>query len=364
MTRSVMFTGDIFRQQPRGGITRYVIEIARRLRRPGEVVLGVHQSVEVVSLRVPVRSALRIPPWRIAHRIAALVNGPVDAMWFWRRRNPILHPTYYRDPRGLPPRAPVVVTVYDMTHERLAGTFPARGARSYEPARFKADLCRRAERILCISESTRRDVVDLLGVPDAKTRTTLLAGRDWSDVFALPIAGVRRPFVLWVGERHAYKNFGNSLAAWAACKAARETTLLCVGGGGWRRHERDAVIAAGAADRVHQRSCSDGELRWAYENASALLYASLWEGFGMPMLEALSLGCPVLASDRAAFLEVAGDAAVLAEPTDRDALTSGLAAALAQGRGSEWVAKRRARAACFSWDACAARHEAVYRELD
>jgi glycosyltransferase involved in cell wall biosynthesis len=84
----------------------------------------------------------------------------------------------------------------------------------------------------------------------------------------------------------------------------------------------------------------------------------------VPLLEAMSLGCPVLASDRAPFREVAGDAALFAEPTDVDALRAGLGGALASGRAPAAVAARRAQAARFSWDTCAAGHEAVYRELD
>jgi len=364
MTRTVLFTGDIFRQQPRGGITRYILEITRRLQRPAEVVMGVHQSAEATGLRIPARAALRLPAVRGAHRLAAPVNALVDACWLGPRRDAIVHPTYYRDPRGLPARTPMVVTVHDMTHERLPEHFAARGWGAWEPARHKAALCRRADRILCNSETTRRDLLELMDVPEAKVRLTPHASRDWSPVESAPIERTRGPFVLWVGERHAYKNFLPALAAWASCAEASETRLLCVGGGPFRPHELAAIDAAGVAARVLQHTASDGELRWAYEHARAMIHASLWEGFGVTLLEAMDLGCPVLASDRPPFREVAGDAAVFAEPTARDALTDGLRAVLAQTRAPRQVALRRAQAARFSWDTCATQHEAVYRELD
>jgi glycosyltransferase involved in cell wall biosynthesis len=364
MTRAVLFTGDIFRQQPRGGITRYILELTRRLERPAEVVMGAHLSVEVAGLRVPARAAFRLPALRGAHRLAGPVNAVVDACWLGPRRDVIVHPTYYRDPRGLPARAPMVVTVHDLTHERLPQYFPARGWSAWEPARHKAALCRRADRVLCNSETTRRDLLELTDVPEAKVRLTPHASRDWSPVAPVPIERMGGPFVLWVGERHAYKNFLPALAAWAGCAEASETRLLCVGGGPFRPHELAAIAAAGVAARVLQHTASDGELRWAYEHARAMIHASLWEGFGVPLLEALDLGCPVLASDRPPFREVGGDAAVFAEPTDRDALTDGLRTVLAQTRDTGQVTRRRAQAARFSWDTCAAQHEAVYRELD
>jgi glycosyltransferase involved in cell wall biosynthesis len=364
MIRAVLFTGDIFRQQPRGGITRYIIEIARRLERPAEVVMGLHQSAEAAGLRVPLRAALRLPALRGVHRLAGPVNAVVDACWLGSRRGVIVHPTYYRDPRGLPARAPMVVTVHDMTHERLPKFFPADRWDTWEPARYKAGLCRRADRILCNSETTRSDLLELMDVPEAKVRLTPHASRDWSPVTPAPLERPEGPFVLWVGERHAYKNFLPALAAWAGCAEAAGTRLLCVGGGPFRPRERAAIDAAGVAARVFQRTVTDGELRWAYEHARALIHASLWEGFGVTLLEALDLGCPVLASDRPPFREVAGDAAVFAEPTDRDALTDGLRAVLAQSREPGQVARRRAQAVRFSWDTCATQHEAVYRELD
>jgi glycosyltransferase involved in cell wall biosynthesis len=363
VTRTVLFTGDIFRHQARGGITRYVLEIARRLRRPAEVVMGVHQSAELAGLAIPARLAWRMPAVRGGHRLAGLANGLIDAVAIAPRRDVIVHPSYYRDPRGLPVRAPLVLTVHDMIHERLPEQFPARWW-SADPARYKADLCRRADRILCNSETTRRDLLELLAVPEAKVRVTPHASRDWSPIAPRPMADVREPFVLWVGERHSYKNFPAALAAWASCPAARGTDLLCIGGGAFRASERAAIEAAGAAERVRQRVCGDGELRWAYEHAQALLYTTLWEGFGVPLLEAMWMGCPVLASDRAPFREVGGDAAVYAEPTDLAALRAGLDAALAAGRDASAVAGRRAQAARFSWDTCAEQHEAVYRELD
>lgn len=363
MTRTVLFTGDIFRQQPRGGITRYVLEITRRLSRPAEVLVGLHQSVELGGLTVPARAALRLPAFRGVHRVAAPVNALVDAAGWSRRRDLIVHPSYYRDPRGLPRGTPVVVTVHDMTHERLPEVFAARGG-GWEPARHKLALCQRADLVLCNSATTLRDLLELGGVPAARVRLTPHASRDWLGIEPAAIPGLREPFLLWVGERHAYKNFLPALAAWASCTEAADTTLLCVGGGPFRPHERAALAACGAAGRVSQRDCTDGELAWAYAHAAALVHASLWEGFGVTLLEALAHGCPVLASDRAPFHEVAGEQAVFAEPTDVDALRGGLRAVLAQGRDPATVAARRAQAARFSWDTCAAQHEAAYRELD
>ena len=363
--RTALYTGDIFRLQGRGGITRYFTEVIPRLERPAEVLVGLHQSDELAGLGPRARHALRIPAFRGSARLAAPWNSLLDRALLGGRRDVVLHPTYYRDPHGLPRSVPLVLTVYDLTHER----FPAIARRRWwgrrDPAVHKAALCARADRVVCISQATRRDVVELLGVPPEKTRVVLPAGRDWATIPAVAVAGLVLPFLLWVGERHSYKNFLRTLEAWAACPEAAGTMLLCIGGGRFRPDEIARLAALGVTARVRQAGCPDPQLRWAYEHAAGLLYTSLWEGFGLPVLEAFSLGCPVVASDLSALPEAGGEEAIYVEPGSAGSIQEGIRRCLAEGaRPASRVAARRAQAARFSWDACAAGLEAVYRELD
>jgi glycosyltransferase involved in cell wall biosynthesis len=356
--RTVLFTGDIFRLQARGGITRYVVETARRLERPVEIVAGLHESRELHGLANTVRVAIRAPVLLRRLRVTALVNAWIDAGRLRRRRPVILHPTYYRDPGSLPAGAPLVLTVHDLTHER----FPALARTG--PERWKRALARRADRVLCYSEATRRDCIEILGLPAAKLRVTPLASRDWRGVAPTPVAGARPPFVLWIGARHAYKNFDAALRAWAACTAARETQLLCLGGAPWSKAERAAIAALGVSGRVQHHVATDGELAWAYQHAFGLFYPSRWEGFGIPVVEAMTLGCPVVISDRSALPEVGGQVALYVDPESHDSLVDGVAALVGTSRDAALAAALAAQAARFSWDRTAALHEAVYRELD
>jgi glycosyltransferase involved in cell wall biosynthesis len=362
--RTALYTGDVFRMQGRGGITRYFAEVIPRLKRPAEVVVGLHQSRELSALGPRARHALRIPAFPGSARLAAPYNALLDRAALGSRRGVILHPTYYRDPRGLPRSEPLVLTVLDMTHERFPAIARRRRWGRPDPARHKAALCARADRILCISQATRRDLVELLGVPQEKTRVVLLAGRDWAPVPSVAVPGLDRPFLLWVGERHSYKNFRRTLEAWAACPEAAGTLLLCIGGGPFRPDEIARLAALGVAARVRQTDCPDPQLRWAYEQAAGLLYTSLWEGFGLPVLEAFGLGCPVVASNLSALPEVGGGEAIYVEPESTESILDGIRHCLAGGRTASGTAARQAQAARFSWDTCAAGLEAVYGELD
>lgn len=363
MTRRVVFTGDIFRLQPRGGITRYVIETASRLRRPVEVVAGWHVSAELAALGPRARAARRRPEFPGATRLAAPVNAAIDRACL-PRRGAILHPTYYRDPRTLPRHVPVVVTVHDMIHEQAPASFRRPWWSRRDPARHKLALCARADRIVCYSEHTRATLAARAPVLCGRTRVIPLASRDWSGVTPQPLSGVDGPFLLWVGERWGYKNFERTTAALANCPAAAGTSIVCVGGPPLGATERAVLDQLGLGGRVRRIVCDDGGLRWAYEHALGLLYTSIAEGFGLPVVEAMALGCPVLCGDRSSLPEVGGDVAIYADPESPVAIRDGLERLLASGRSAGLTAALRAQAARFSWEATAAGHDALYAELD
>jgi glycosyltransferase involved in cell wall biosynthesis len=363
VTRPVLYTGDIFRLQPRGGITRYFSELIPRLHRPTRVVAGLHQSAAIRERRLPAEAARYMPGFRLSPQPRAFVNEWVDAWRVGRGPGEILHPTYYRDP-GLLPVQPLVLTVHDMAHERFPGIFRRRWWNSDDPARWKKAIVRRADLIVCVSESTRRDLSEFLSVDERKTRVIHHGSTDWRAVAAEEISGLEQPFFLWVGERHTYKNFAATLFAWGTSGAGGSTSILCAGGGPLRPAEREQAAKLGVAERVRQMTLSDPELKWAYEHAAGLLYTSRCEGFGLPLVEAMSLGCPVVASGTSSMPEVAGDAAVYVDPGDPESIRGGIEDCLATGRDEALRVRLRARAALFSWDRCAEAHEALYRELD
>ena len=247
----------------------------------------------------------------------------------------------------LPPfnRTPAVVTVHDLSFERdpsLMGRLDRTVFRTFVPR-----AVRRASRVLTVSERTKRDLIELYGVPPEKVVVT---PNGVDPVFAPGDAAGSGGYLLLVGAIQARKD--PLVAADAA--AAAGLPLVVVG------PEKDPELARELRRRgADLRGYVDAaELVGLYRGAAALIFPSRYEGFGLPVLEAMASGTPVVAVDEPAVREVAGDAALYAAPAD---LGDAVRRALAER--DELVAKGLGRAQAFSWAETARRTLEVYREV-
>ena len=251
----------------------------------------------------------------------------------------VLHCPTFRAPVRSP--VPVVVTLHDLAVLRHPGTFN-QWTRFY--SRLAVPRVARAARLLiAVSEFTRREIVELLGVPAERIR---VLPNGVGDPFVPHGAASRGDYVLAVGTLEPRKNL--ALVQQAARALAVE--LRVVGARGWGGVEVDGWLG-----RV-----SDEELARLYRGARCLVYPSLYEGFGIPVLEAMACGTPVVTSARGATEEVAGGAAVLVDPHDPAAIANGIEEAAA--RRDELRARGFERAAQFTWERVAAETWAVYEE--
>ena len=297
---------------------------------------------------------------RIVLAINSVLVRPV-----MRRLSPdLVHETYYSRRRVAPRGAKVVLTVYDMIHERFRQNFPSDDATSHD----KALAVERADHIICISEQTRQDLVEVLNVNPAKTSVVHLG-------FALTNRGTRpppvrapgqRPFVLYVGHRGGYKNFSGLMVVYAGSATLREAVdIVCFGGGAFSRDEVAALKQSGlAADRIRQVSGDDALLEAYYRAAVALVYPSLYEGFGIPPLEAMSFDCPVTCSGVSAIPEIVGDAGELFDPYDLDSMRTAIERVVSDDAlRQRLVSRGRERIKNFSWARCAQETLDAYRRV-
>ena len=361
----VRYTPDVFRFQRAGGVSRYFVELARGLGSMGvdaKVIGGLHISDLLGSVRGSVGLNVgRLRPERARQATTKGVDYVLTAAIIESLgRGDVLHPTWY-PPRleGLPKRAHLVVTVFDMIHER----YPDLSIGSDGTSRWKRAWVQRADHVIVISEQTRRDLVECFSVPPDKVSVTHLAPITVeADGELLARCARSRPFLLYVGDRRpAYKNFGRLLDALAAPPVPRDVALLCVGDPTPSAEELSRITMLGLEARVAFVSATDAELAAYYHGASALVYPSLYEGFGLPPLEAMTSGCPVIAAEAASIPEVVGDAALLVPPTDVHALANAIAEVLEPSTRTRLVEAGLRRSASFSWQSTVERTLDVYR---
>lgn len=283
----------------------------------------------------------------------------------------VLHSPHYTMPLLAP--CPVVVTFHDMTY-LLMPELHARFHRRFFPPMMRASA-RRAARLLAVSESTRRDMLRLLPASAGKTVTTLEAAGPVFRVAPAPSVAdacarfglTPSRFLLYVGVLEPRKNVPLLLQAYARI-AGRfpDSPLVIAGKKGWMYDAIFAQVSAlGLADRVvFTGYVAEEDLPRLYGGARAFVYPSRYEGFGLPVLEAMQCGAPVITSDVSSMPEVAGGAALLIDPDDVGGLADALARVLSDDALAADLSRRGiARAAGFSWERCARETRAVYESL-
>ncbi len=333
-----------------GGSETYVRELLRALARVGEleyrvllppVAPGAGDGLPS-EVATEYRRAQTIPQRLVAMGAAAARPGPLRARL--RDARVVHYPLTLR----VPPVSPSVVTLHDVQHLDLPAMFP-RAERAFRAVAWHRSV-RGADRVVVISEFVRERAVERLGLDASRMRVVPL-GLDHAQL--TPGAPDREPFVLYPARRWPHKNHERLFEAFALVRRERPALRLVLTGGG---------AFGSLPDGVESR----GHVAWPevvglMQRASALVFPSLYEGFGLPPLEAMACGCPVASSNAAALPETTGGAARLFDPHDPRAIAEALLEVLANPL--PWVERGLARAASFSWDATARGTDAVYREL-
>lgn len=362
----VLFDSLGFDVVPYGGVSRYLAELIANLRQ--------------------LKLATAITPFFFtenrhlnAQRFGTIVSLPQNMSWrykrYYKRMNSVttrvalklkigqlLHMTYYNLSLLEVATCPTIATVYDMIPELFPQHF--RDPSAIHPN--KKELSQGATAVICISHTTRTDLIRLFGIDPVKIFVTYLGiDANWA-IASTPRKGLPERFIMFVGNRTGYKNF-TQLSGSMSCLARRyrDLHLVCVGGGSFTPQERSSFADAGLSDRVHQFSATDGELAYCYAKSAAFVFPSLYEGFGIPVLESFVCGCPAILSNRGSLPEVAGDAAAYFDPNDLESLDQAIDRVL--GDGGELRAKMvhhgRLRAADFSSEKTALETAAVYRNV-
>jgi glycosyltransferase involved in cell wall biosynthesis len=328
-----------------GGSETYVRELLRALGR-----VGSHEYRVLLPPKAP-DAAGDLPHVVARHyrgsRVAAMAKASIDPRYgrLLAGCDLVHYPLTVPIPRV---HARRVVTLHDVQHLDLPQLF-SRAERAYRAVAYD-HAARSADRVIVISEFVRRRAVEGLGLDESRVVTVPL-GVDTTSL--RPAARPKEPFLLYPAKLWPHKNHPRLFEAFAELRRERPgLRLVLTGGGGHGR------LPEGVEDRGHVPRAAVVDL---LQRASGLVFPSLYEGFGLPPLEAMACGCPVACSDRGALPEVVGDAARLFDPEDPSSIVTAVSELLDDP--APWIERGLARAALFSWDETARRTDAVYADL-
>ena len=364
----ILYDYQIFSHQFYGGVSRYFVELARRLARREDtsvrILAPLHINRYLQELNPEIVSGRRIA-WtpKAAGKILNIYNKIASRYCAGAFKPDILHETYFTNTSIIPAGNQLrVVTVYDMIHERFPEFFPSRD----NTAINKRRAVERSDHVLCISEKTRQDLLEAVDVSADNVSVVPLSFdipqiNDVSDERLL-----ETPYLLYVGSRYGYKNFSRLLDAYAGNgRLSTEFRLVCFGDNKFSQTELLQAEKSGLAnDRLVWMGGNDATLMQLYRHASAFVYPSLYEGFGIPPLEAMANGCPVVCSTGGSIPEVVGDAGEFFDPTDSVDMARAIDNVVASPqRTAELRAAGRRRIGDFSWEKCATATHAIYSRL-
>jgi glycosyltransferase involved in cell wall biosynthesis len=366
----IAFDQQVFLLQQYGGISRYICSLAKHLNQipdtEAKIFAPLHFNHTLAELEGAPCDGRKLPPVNTKFFRPISLASTLFARSAIRRFRPdILHETYFSHGNYRPRGSKIVLTVYDMTFERYPEMFRG-GHRTAGP---KKSAVLRADHVICISESTRNDLIEFTGVAKDKTSVVYLAAEP--KVFVSEDEGHTSadslpPFLIYVGSRNGYKNFTTFLKAFSRSDFLKQNlSILCFGGGPFSQNELAIAAEQGLReDQLLYRSGDDQSLATYYRRAHALVYPSMYEGFGIPLLEAMASDCPVICSRSSSLPEVGGDAVEYCDPhSEMDMMLAMERVLQTDSLRLGLVEKGRLQCAKFSWQRCAKETLEIYRRV-
>jgi len=363
---TVFYDHQAFSLQDYGGITRIFSELVTGIEKGNNhahLSLLYSNNIHLKESNLAPQSPFSTSSFLKRRRILYTVNQCYNVYDISKKKFDIYHPTYY-DP-GLIKFAggkPVVATFHDMINEKFSHKF--RELRSDDKLMTqKKELADKATQIIAVSENTKKDLVEIYGADPEKIKVIYLGSSFSTNTTEVKNLN-NKPYILYVGNRGLYKNFIPFLRAIAPLLLRNKLSFICAGGKSFSKEEADIIAGLKVDGHVIQEPANDKKLAELYTNALAFVFPSLYEGFGIPVLEAFACNCPCILSNTSSLPEVAQNAAVYMDPYDGESMYHALETVINDSAQRDELAQNGAiRLKSFSWDRHVAETLDLYSEL-
>ncbi|MFT5251364.1 MAG: glycosyltransferase involved in cell wall biosynthesis [Flavobacteriales bacterium] len=369
----ILLDPQIYDQQQYGGISRYYTELFSILSQKNikviipfysttnvyygqSVLVSFQQKLYSLYLRFLIKFRIRYKEDTIARNKKYLIKTIISQQY------DLFIPTYY-NPYFVKDigSKPFVLTVYDMIHELFPEYFKNDSLNVVENKMY---LMEKATRIIAVSENTKQDIIKIYPHIDNAKIDVVYHGCSIKITGDKEIEFLPENYILFVGTRANYKNFNYLVTSIAEIfKNNPDLYLICAGGGEFEKEENELISSLKIENQIIQRSFEEDELGFFYKKAQCFVFPSKYEGFGIPVLESMACGCPVVLANHSAFPEVAGNAGVYFELNNSKDLKNKIEM-LVQNKSlrDEYSQKGLIQVEKFSWQKAAEECLAVYKK--
>ena len=372
----VLYDHQAFRTGRFSGIPRYFSELILQYRNDPHIdpiipkfwtINQDYRNLNICSPNIlwPIRDSIVSASQRLFHQNPSRLLDGAERKTVQLLRNQdfdIFHPTrlepYFLKYIG---NKPYVLTIHDLTYEK----YPEYFSLSTKVRSNTEVIIRKAAHFIADSYATKSDFVEYYDIDSDMINVVYLGSL--FEKYSIPqketcfTPSPSFPYLLYVGERSPHKNFYHFVLAIRSLLQSGECRLICAGGGLFRREEIRFLDSLGLLNSVHQETVTDQKLISLYQNAVAFVFPSVNEGFGLPILEAFSCGCPVVCSGTSSLPEIGGDAAVYFDPKDAGSIRESIQNVLDnRALCSSMIEKGYTQLDRFSWEKCASETKKIY----
>ena len=365
----IVYDYQIFCLQRYGGISRYFFELARNISK----LKNSNHKVNIASIFY-INNYLKkssenfkihgkkINLNSLFEKILTVPNKILSPCLISNLNPDILHHTYYIDQHDfLNFKGKRIITIHDLIDEK----FPRKSLYSRTLRSFRAKAIKESDHIICISKNTQKDLIDIFNINEEKT-SVIYHGINNSPKNTQKNLSKKKKYILYVGNRGGHKNFNKLLEAFSFNKLVNQHyKLLAFGGGEFNNEETRLIKELNIPiKKIINLQGDDILLNSLYKSASLFIYPSIYEGFGMPPLEAMSHYCPVACSNTSAIPEIVGDAALLFDPLSKKSISESMQLVLFNSELSKkLVEKGREKIKNFTWEKCCINTLKTYKKV-
>ena len=359
----IYYDYQIFFLQKFGGISKYFINLVNNLDNKTEklIIAPFHKNY---YLENQINNVKKFIYFDLKTKNINFISNNLNKAYtkfLYRYKTPdIFHFTYYYQKYYLKKKSFYVMTIYDLIKEKFYKE------KFKNENLYKIKYFNNMDKIICISENTKKDLIDHYKLSPELIQVVHLGVSFNKDYIEIDNLLPKKPYLLFVGDRHMFfKNFKNFIFAYAKSKKlTNDFDVVCFGDNFFTLDEINLFKELGITQKIKSIRGSDLELNYVYKKARCFVFPSLYEGFGLPLLESMNMDCPVVCSDTSCFPEVTNSSAVMFNPNDIENIIYEIESLVYDDQKiSDLIVKGRNNIKNFSWKKCADETLKVYKSL-